>query len=360
MTEGVKNICLTITSLAPGGAEKQCLLLASLLQEWYNVYLVIIDDQPTYQGHLDFISIKDLNHIFLEGHSLKKITTLRDFLVQNNIDLIFSYLPRDIIFSAIAGRGIVKKHIGGIRNALMEKSKIRFLRFFHNHLLSASISNCASGKDFFSSKGLQADKIHVIPNGIKIDTIPFRRLESESITITTMGRLVAQKDFPTAISSLDYLRTILPDNGPRLKLQIVGYGPLEEDLRQQIALAGLADNVKVITDAQDLSTVLKNSDIYLCTSIFEGVSNAILEAMAQSLPVIATDAGDNKLLVNHGINGYICGIRDHIGIGNALKLLIVDYKKRIDFGEKSYEILKKNHDLTVFRDRYLHFISEIE
>lgn len=357
---GIKNICLTINSLASGGAEKQCLLLASLLKDTYRIQVVIIDDQPVYQGHLDFLHENNIDHIFLKGKTLEKITSLRSLLRKNHTDIVFSYLPRDIAVSAIAGHGIVKKHIGGIRNALMEKTKIRILKFFHNRLLDASISNCVSGKEFFSQQGLRADKIFVIPNGIYIENQPLRRQDSRPITISSLGRLVEQKDFETAIKSISYLQSIIDSSRIQVKLNIVGNGPLKEKLQNKIIELGLLDSICIIHNATNLGSILLKTDIYLCTSIFEGVSNAIMEAMAHSLPIVATDAGDNKMLVKHGINGYIFPLKDHIGIGNALKELIDDYDKRISYGLKSHDILKHNHDVSVFRDRYLKFIEDLK
>lgn len=355
----IKNICLTINSLAPGGAEKQCLLLASLLKERYQIQVVIIDDLPVYQGHLDFLKEKNIDFIFLKGKTLEKIITLRSLFRKNQTDLILSYLPRDISVSAIAGLGLVKKHIGGIRNALMEKTKIRILKFFHNYLLDASISNCVSGKEFFSQQGLRGDKIFVIPNGISIENAPCLRQDSSSITISTFGRLVEQKDFETAIKSISYLQSNINGSRTTIKLKIVGDGPMKEELQSKIIESNLIDTIEIVDNPEDLSTILRETDIYLCTSIFEGVSNAIMEAMSHSLPIVATDAGDNKRLVLHGTNGYIFPLKDHIGIGNAMKELIGDYDKRISFGLKSHDILKQNHDMSVFRDQYFQFIEDL-
>lgn len=355
----VKNICLTITSLAAGGAEKQCLLLASLLQKNYNVLVVIMEEQPVHHSHVNFIKSEGIRHIFLKGNSVSKVWQLRSIFRQEQIDLIFSYLPKDIMLSTLASRAIVKHHIGGIRNALMERSKIHFIKWIHNHFLDASISNCVSGRDFFIQQGLRDKKIFVIPNGIKIDTKPIRRPPSQNIVISSFGRLVDQKDFSTAIRSFVYLKTLLDPSIYRLRLQIVGQGPLQNALQKEINTLGQEEDIIILSEAKDLPSILKLTDIYLCTSIFEGVSNAIMEAMSYSLPIVATDAGDNRLLVNHLTNGYIVPVGDYIGIGNALKTLVEAYEQRIAFGHESYELLKRNHDLKVFKEHYISFIQKV-
>ncbi len=131
----VKSICLTITSITTGGAEKQCLLLASILQKNYNVHLVVVEGEPQDAKHLRFIVDQGINHTFLRGGILQKINTLRTILKESNVDLIFSYLPKDIGIAAVAARGLNIIHVGGIRNANMDKKKRIALRLMHNAFL---------------------------------------------------------------------------------------------------------------------------------------------------------------------------------------------------------------------------------
>ena len=67
-----KNICITINSLAPGGAEKQSLLLAKALKPYHNTTVVIINPQPIYKKHIAVIEKDDIKHIFLDRNPIKK------------------------------------------------------------------------------------------------------------------------------------------------------------------------------------------------------------------------------------------------------------------------------------------------
>ncbi|NND34453.1 MAG: glycosyltransferase, partial [Saprospiraceae bacterium] len=341
----IRKIGLTLTSLASGGAEKQCLLLASMLQNYYEVLVIVVDDKPKHKIHLSFISDHKLKVIFLKGMIPKKITQLRRLVKREGIDLILSYLPKDIILTSLAVGSKVSFHVGGIRNARMNIFKRNILKEVHNRKLVASISNCHSGKDFFSRNGFESSKITVIPNGIKIDTTPIQRADNGKITITSLGRLVDQKDYLTAIRSIGHLLKLVAEKDLQVQYRIVGDGPDRVKIQQQINRLGLSPYITIHTEVTEIPEILKGSDIYLCTSLYEGVSNAIMEAMVHSLPIVATDAGDNSILVRNNINGYVLRQRDEIGIGNALERLIHSSTLRRRMGAASFEHISSEFNL---------------
>jgi glycosyltransferase involved in cell wall biosynthesis len=175
-----------------------------------------------------------------------------------------------------------------------------------------------------------------------------------------MGRLVAQKDFETAIKSMAYLRSGDNTSTFPVHLKIVGEGPDWKKLSALIEKLNLTQHISLIADARDTATILLESDIYLCTSVYEGVSNAIMEAMSYALPIVATNVGDNGLLVRDQISGYLLPAGDYVGIGNALKRLLESYDQRIEFGQQGYRLLCNNYHIDLFKTRYLDYINSIK
>jgi glycosyltransferase involved in cell wall biosynthesis len=279
---------------------------------------------------------------------------------KKKIDLVFSYLPKDIILTSLAIGGMVSYHIGGIRNARMSQVKCKALKYIHNLRLSGSISNCHSGKDFFSSQGFDAKKITVIPNGISIDRGLTDHRTGKKIIISSLGRLVEQKDYTTALQSIAYLKTKLKGSGLAIHYNIVGDGPEESTLLNLIQQKDLCQEVSLITDIKDIPKLLQQTDIYLSTSLFEGVSNAIMEAMTLCLPIVATDVGDNKYLVEHQLNGYITKQQDEIGIGNALYDMVVSPELRLSMGVASYYRIRDNFNLDLLLKNYLQYITSLK
>lgn len=359
MTER-KNICITINSLASGGAEKQCLLLAKALKPYHNVILVILKPQPIYQVHVSVIAKEGIDHKYLSKNPIKKVFEFTSLIKKKKIDIIFSFLPTDTTFSAIWGKLAGVSHIfGGIRNSYIPNIKFAVLRTVHNYLLSYTIANNYAAYRSAIEFGFQK-KVFVIPNGIEIK--PFfkeQALDQKTITIISMGRLVQQKDYKTAIKSIAELKKSLKTD-VELKYRIVGHGPEKESIVANIEKYGIQKEVEIISNPPNIDALLKSSDMYLCTSIFEGFSNSIMEAMNCRLPIVATDAGDNSRLVIHDRNGFITDLSDYKKLSEHMQYLIDSPEMRVQMGSESYNHLVQSFSYAVFQKKYLNIIKNIE
>ncbi len=85
-----------------------------------------------------------------------------------------------------------------------------------------------------------------------------------------------------------------------------------------------------------------------------------MEAMSYSLPIVATNVGDNNRLVYHGQNGYIVDVKDFKQLANKLCELVISYEKRITFGLESYRIIKENYSFEVFQNKYIELIETLD
>jgi len=354
-----KNICLTINSLSPGGAEKQCLLLAKALKPYHNPIVVILKPRPVYKKHLKVIEVEGLNHIFLAQNTVKRAFEFTSFLRKRNIDIIFSFLPMDTIWGGICGRAAGVPYVfGGIRSSYLPWFKSSMLRIIHNSLLNYTIANNYAAYNSAIDFGFK-NKIMVIPNGIKIRPLHQRKkIDSKAITIISVGRLVKSKAYETSIRCIAELKKILK-NKQKVIYKIVGLGPELASIVANIEKYGVKEDVEIITDASNVYSLLESSDIYLSATTFEGISNAIMEAMNCGLPLVVTDAGDNSLLVRNGHNGFLTAINDYKDMAGHLYNLIENPLMRDQMGLESYKHLVKNFSYTAFQDKYLKLIAHI-
>lgn len=353
------NICILIRSLAHGGAEKQSLMLTKALKGFANPHLIILDEQPQHEKHLAYIEQEDLPHHFLHGSKLQKFTALRTYLRENKVQMMFTYLPSDTMVGGLAGRLENVPHIlGGIRNAELGYTKRKVLQQVYNHCLHYAISNSYVGRDNFIDYGYDAERLLVMPNGLELDQEKRWRSPKEQLNIISVGRYVDQKDYETGIKTFKALRESLDDPN-RVKLQLVGYGELEDQVRQWITKHELDDAVEMVISPPNLGDYYANADIYLCTSLVEGLSNSVMEAMSYSLPIVATDAGDNNQLARKGQNGYICPIGDVEALAEALQELVEDDQKREEYGSNSFDIIEQNYTYEAFERNYRELVSSI-
>jgi glycosyltransferase involved in cell wall biosynthesis len=355
----MKKICVTINSLAEGGAEKQSLLLAASLQKNFETFVVILKDHPKSHKHVDFIQSNNIPHVYLQGSLFQGLLQFYRFLKANNIDIIFSYLPRDTLIGAIIGKIAGVKYIfGGIRNSFVEYHKFLTLKYLHNYILDYSISNSYSGSDESIKRGFKKEKIFVIPNGIEPQPDFVERPNKNDIVITTIGRFVEQKDYLTSIKSISYLiQNLKPD--AKIIYKIIGHGSLQNQIEDWVKAYGISHCTEIVTNITNSMPILYESDIYLSTSLYEGVSNSIMEAMNCGLPIVATKAGDNDILVKNDINGFLVEQKAHIDIANKLFELVQSHGKRIEFGLNSYNIIINEFSTDRFSHRYIELIERL-
>lgn len=353
-----KNICITINSLGRGGAEKQCILLAQALHPFHNVTLVILDPREVSTPRLSMLKKENLGYEFLSKNSLVRFYQLIRIFRKQRVDFIFSFLPTDTVLSAICGRIAGVKYIfGGIRSSFIPKLKFKVLRTAHNSLLDFTIANNYAAHGSSTSLGFN-ENVFVIPNGIEIRPLESKKNKDE-LNIVSLGRLVDAKCYDVAIKTIKCLKE-LTNNSYKIKYKIVGQGPKEKDITAMINDLGLNEEIELITDAIDMYSILDRSDIYLCTSSFEGISNALMEAMNCALPLVVTDVGDNSKLVLNKKNGFTCPVNDYEALAQHLYKLIESPELRTEMGANSYTHLSANFSYKSFQEKYLKIISNID
>lgn len=355
-----RKIIIINRSLVEAGAEKQSVMLASILQKQYKVTLVILYDIIS-DVNRETISNNDLKVVVLNGDSLFiKAIDFYKLLKTNKPHIVFSYLASGNLFNALIGSiSGVKYRIGGIRNAELSSKKLPFERVFHNYFLTKTISNSHSAVSGLSKLGFKGDKFHVIHNAFELNQSYILRTENNTVNIISLARFVPQKDYFTAIEAIKLLSSKMESIENKVVYYLIGYGEMEQAIRDKVKELGLEGLVKIIIKPNNLVDYFKKADVFLSTSLFEGMSNSVMEALSFSLPVVATSAGDMEYLVKDDFNGYICDIGDYNQISDRLEMLVRNYDLRKAMGEKSYQIISENFSMEKFRDNYITFIENL-
>ena len=177
--------------------------------------------------------------------------------------------------------------------------------------------------------GVRTDRVQQIYNGVDYNRftpdkvkpmalLPTRWQALDGILVAgTVGRLTPVKDQQLLLRALAHLRDGHPELRDKLRLLVVGDGPLFPVLLQMIDQLALQDVVWLAGDRDDVPELLQAMDIFVLPSLGEGISNTVLEAMASGLPVIATAVGGNVELVEEGFNGALVPVGDHQALSNA-------------------------------------------
>lgn len=162
--------------------------------------------------------------------------------------------------------------------------------------------------------------------------------EMKPFNIVAMGRLTRQKDYPTLLRAVSLLR----DKAP-VKLSILGDGPDRGDLEETAHGLGISDCVEFLGFVKDPFPVIRAADVYVMSSLWEGLPTALIEAMACGVPVVSTRAefGPEEVIV-HGESGLLVDVGDHGALADSIFQILQDRELH---GRLSENGVKRVHSL---------------
>ena len=179
--------------------------------------------------------------------------------------------------------------------------------------------------------------------------------DGKGILVISVGRLIPEKGYPDLIRAIALVNQ---EYAGLVKMLIVGKGFLLEGLRQEVEQAGQQGAIELLGERNDVPQLLAASDIYLSGSHYEGQSLAVLEAMASGLPVVVTDAGDNRRVIADG-----CGLVLPPGkpelLAQALADLVKNPQERKRLGNNASMSVRKDFSAEKWVDQLLDLYSEV-
>lgn len=298
------------------------------------------------------------------------VTKIASYFKKNNISVVHShgYKPSLIcllmkIFYNIPY--VVTCHLWYIRNvrllvyAFVEKISM----LFAENVIGVSeeiVNNLEKAR-------VPRKKLRLIDNGIdtelysKIEIIDEQKLRYElglkkdSLIIGSLGRLTEQKDYKTFVRAAAEVLKERED----VEFIIAGEGHLRSELVSLSKLLGIEHRFHFLGFRNDKMNMLRLMDIFVLSSLDEGLPIAMLEAMAARLPVVATRAGAIPKVIKNGENGMLIEKGDFKQLKESFVLLINDDKKRATFGKKAYNTVKKRYSNDQMAAKYMDVYKEI-
>jgi glycosyltransferase involved in cell wall biosynthesis len=200
------------------------------------------------------------------------------------------------------------------------------------------------------NEGIADRRVQVIHNGIDParfarDTMAAQRvavraelgLDPHQPVLLQVARFHPIKDHDTSICALARVLS----HAPQTVLLLAGDGPTRANAEALAAQLGVADQVRFLGVRTDVPSLTAAADLFVLSSLCEGISVTLLEAMAAGLPIVATDAGGNGELVEHGHNGWLARTGSAASLADHLLSLLRDPDLRRRFGERGRRRLLK-------------------
>lgn len=183
--------------------------------------------------------------------------------------------------------------------------------------------------------------------------------KKERIEILTIGRFTFQKGYLIGLMAVKKLL----QQGILFNWTIVGDGPLKEEIIFHIHTLGLQNVVHLAgkKNRDEILELYNNTDIFMLTSVYEGIANVCLEAMSMELPLVATKSGGMEEVIENGLDGMLCEIYDADSLAHSVMQISDDAEKRKEMGINARKKILKEFTLqrqaNVFEEKYLELIT---
>jgi sugar transferase (PEP-CTERM/EpsH1 system associated) len=199
--------------------------------------------------------------------------------------------------------------------------------------------------------GVRPGKISQIYNGVdteRFSPVPRNGSGNRTLVVGSVTRFATIKDPMNLVEAFVRLKR----EESCLDLLMIGDGPLAEDAKALLEDVAIDSRASLPGYRDDIPSLLREMDVFVLGSSREGISNTILEAMATGLPVIATDTGGNKELVQDQVNGILVPPGDRAALADAIRQYLLTPSRVVEHGQASRSLAVSHYSIQAMIARY--------
>ena len=362
------RILLTLPDLHFGGTSNLLLQNVEKLTLNNEVFIIYFGANSTMLESFKKkgVNIKRINYTGPKS-IFSTISKLRSFIKTNKIDVIHTNLFLDKFLIAISTPGFsgvkistihaadIKRYQGSLKGNLL----LKLDNFLHNNIYFKTIVVSEASRNFcIEKRGIKKKKLKLILNGVaplKVQKIDSPIFPQDNIIFGTACRFQKIKGLDRLILLVKFLK----EQGLNIKLLLIGDGPLKNELETQIRDLNLTQDIKITGFTDNVEYYLNQIHYYVNSSYSEAMPLSVLEAMSLGKPVIASDVGGLKEIVNNNSNGLrinFDAIEDEIERVKAF--LSRNSSKYDEYSENARETYLSKFSTKVYIEKLLNFYSE--
>lgn len=287
---------------------------------------------------IEVIPLNSLRHTFNSA----TVTSLADVMTERRVAVVRTHQYHANLYGRLAAlRARVPCIVASVHNTYTRDRKLH--RRMINHILARLTDRVVAvsesvRRDIMRFDHVPEGRVEVIPNGIDCDA--FGHCDGKGVradfgiadgvpVVGTVGRLTPQKGHRFLIEAFARLAR----DFPTALLLVVGDGPLREDLERYAGHLGITGRVIFAGSRRDIPRLLGAMDIFIFPSLWEGMPNALIEAMAAGKAVVTTDFSSARELVGSGDLGMVIPAQDSAAIARAVTALLRDRPRAEHLGE---------------------------
>lgn len=362
----MKKAILYIDSMQRGGAQRVMSVLSKFLSD-RGIYTVLVNDIIPEEGKAEYSVDSRVHRVFLDKNTkpgksknIARVIGLRRLVKKENPDVILSFMGPPNYRMLLATIGVQCRKVVSVRNdpykeygTGLKKWIARFIFRFAN----GCVFQTEEASAYFPAAVQKRGRIILNP----VDPSFFNTTwEGEDKTILTVGRLYPQKNHALLLNAFAQVH----EKYPEYKLKICGKGSEENNLKELASELGIDSFVSFMGEVDNVKDELKQSSCFVLSSDYEGLPNALMEAMAVGIPVISTDCpcGGPRTLIRNNENGILVSCGDANGLTDAIEKVISNKEKGIRLGQYGKESAARFRTETVMSEwlEYLFAESELD
>jgi glycosyltransferase involved in cell wall biosynthesis len=349
-----------ISSLPRGGRERQ---LATIVAN------TDFDEYPT--GIIYFNSTPNsyIQEYGLQAHVIKvtsrnfagRLFELHQLIKEYRPDVVYTWGNLEAVFALLLSLYHQFAFVNGaIRHGIRSRQFSHYFRTFVLHLSRHVVANSHAGlkvnnlkRGFVLYNGI--DEKFLIPLADRsARRLELTRIPGNTIIFVSVANLLPYKDYHTVIKALERIKGQNSD----FHYLILGDGLLRQELEDLIRKSNLVNHVTIVGNLENVHEYLKISDVFIHSSKGEGCSNAILEAMAAGLPIIATNTGGTPEIVSEA-NGFLFAYQSVLELANLLAYSLANPDARRKLGENSRSLVNQRFLINEMMTGYYNILRNV-
>lgn len=358
MEKKIKKIAFYINAIHEGGAERVMINLCRQFADAGTDTTLITSFRDTWEydvpTNVKRLSLEEKDSGQRIQKNIRRIVRLRKLCKEEKYDCLVSFMAEPNYRAVLSTIGLPTKTIISVRNDPTKEYPGKVGRILATKLLPKAdgcVFQTQDAQEWFPKELVQ--KSCIIFNAVKDE---FYDVVNQPVPgkIVTVGRLEEQKNHKLLIEAFEQIYK----KYPYIKLDIYGSGSLKNDLQKMIDDKSLTNVITLKGPTKDVKGVLKSTHIFVLSSDFEGMPNALMEAMAAGVPCVSTDCpcGGPRMLLGDNEYGLLVPTNDKEALIKSIEYMLIDVDKTCQ-----YRIAAKNRSKEFTSDKvFQQWISYLE
>jgi glycosyltransferase involved in cell wall biosynthesis len=358
-----------VLSLTPGGTEHLVVQLCRRLGPQFDVTVCCLDDEGAWAPEVRASGSEVIALGRRPGFRPEVGLGIARIAAERGISLLHCHQYSPFVYGRIAawrrpGLKLVYTEHGRLSDA-PPSLKRRLVNPLLSRFDGAIVAVSGELRDYMLASRFRPGQVSVIRNGIEAGALPShserdraRRLlglDDRAFVVMTVARLDPVKDFDTLLDAFADVRRRVP----RARLVLVGDGPERDRLIERAAGADLAGSVTLAGFRSDVRALLPAADLYANSSVSEGISITILEAMAAGVPIVATGVGGTPEVLADGVAGVLVPSRNRVALASAIASLAIDAERRARLATAARRRLETSFTIERMVREYAHMYHRL-